>query len=312
MSLLGNLLVGAIASVSASDEPLPGPGGLIPPGATIEKLWGEGSFTEGDALAGDGAILFSDIGDRIMRFDPATKAVTVFRAASGRANGLIFDPKGRLIAAEGANSGGGRRVSITDRDGTVRTLADRFEGKRFNSPNDVAVDAQDRVYVSDPRYVGDEPRELDFEAVFRIDPDGTVTRLETTAKQPNGVVVSPDGRTLYVADSGPTRQALLALDLADGRVSNPRVLHDFKKGRGIDGMTMTGDGRIVASAGSGQLAGVYVFTPDGKLQGVIPVPEAPTNVEFGGSERKTLYITAGKSLYRIGTTMTGFHLWPPR
>ena len=126
-----------------------------------------------------------------MRFDPETGKTTVFREPSGRANGLIFDPTGRLIAAEGANTGGNRRVSITERDGTVRTLADRYQGKRFNSPNDVAVDRKGRVYVSDPRYVGSEPRELDFEAVFRIDPDGTVTRLETTALKPNGVVDQP-------------------------------------------------------------------------------------------------------------------------
>src|SRR3954470_2610952 len=175
---------------------------VIAPGAKLEKLWGEGIFTEGGALAGDGAILFSDIGDRILRFDPATKAVTVFRDPSGRANGLVFDPKGRLIAAEGANTGGGRRVSITGRDGRVRTLADRYQGKRFNSPNDVAVDRMGRVYVSDPRYVGGEPRELDFEAVFRIDPDGQVVRLATTAARPNGVAVSPDGKTLYVSDNG--------------------------------------------------------------------------------------------------------------
>jgi gluconolactonase len=291
----------------------PGAEAVLAPGARLQKLWGEGSFTEGGALAEDGAILFSDIGDRILRFDPPTEAVSVFREPSGRANGLIFDPKGRLIAAEGANIGGGRRVSITDRGGTVRTLADRYQGKRFNSPNDVAVDKVGRVYVSDPRYVGNEPRELDFDGVFRIDPDGTVHLLETTATKPNGLAISPDGRTLYVADSGPARLALLALDLAaDGSVSGPRVLHDFGKGRGIDGMTVTADGRIVAAAGAGRLAGVSVFSPDGKPLAFIPVPESPTNVEFGGPERKTLYITAGKSLYRVETTMTGHHLWPPR
>ncbi|MEO6809515.1 MAG: SMP-30/gluconolactonase/LRE family protein, partial [Isosphaeraceae bacterium] len=256
----------------------------------------------------DGAILFSDIGNRIMRFDPGSKQVNVFREPGGRANGLIFDPKGRLIVAEGANTGGGRRVSITDLDGNVRTLADRYDGKRFNSPNDVAIDAKGRVYVSDPRYVGDEPRELDVESVYRIDPDGSVHLLNTTAKKPNGLVVSPDQHTLYVSD----RRLLLALDLADdGSVSRPRVLHDFGDGRGIDGMTVTRDGQIVAAAGSGKLGGAYVFSRDGKQVAMIPVPEAPSNVEFGGPERKTLYITAGKSLYRIETTMTGYHVWPP-
>ena len=291
---------------------LPAPAGLLAPGAALETLWGGGSFTEGGALAGDGAVLFSDIGDRVMRFDPKAGSVTVFREPSGRANGLIFTPDGRLIAAEGANTGGGRRVSVTGPDGAVRTLADRYQGKRFNSPNDLAVDRRGRVYFSDPRYGGDEARELDFEGVFRIDPDGRVERLETTARKPNGLAVSPDGKTLYVADSGPTRQALLALDLdGDGRVSNPRVLHDFGTTRGIDGLTVTADGRVVGAAGSGPTAGVYVFSASGKLQGVIPVPEPPTNVEFGGAGRSTLYVTAGKSLYRVATTMTGFHLWPP-
>ena len=285
---------------------------VVAPGATLEKLWGEGAFTEGGALTGDGAILFSDIGDRILKFDPKTKAVTPFRDPSGRANGLIFDPKGRLVAAEGANTGGGRRVSITESDGSVKTLADRYQGKRFNSPNDVAVDAKGRVYVSDPRYVGDEPRELDFEGVFRIDPDGSVTRLKTTAKKPNGLAVSPDGKTLYVADNGPDRRALLALDLdTKGDVSRPRVLVTFE-GRGIDGMTVASDGRVVATAGSGSKAGVSVYRPDGTLDGFIATPEAPSNVEFGGPKRSTLYITAGVSLYRIETQMTGHHLWPPR
>ena len=303
----------ALALTSAPPDDPAASAGLLGPGAALEKLWGDGEFTEGGALAADGSLLFSDIGDRVMKFDPATSTVTPFRDPSGRANGLIFDPKGRLIAAEGANTGGGRRVSITEPSGAVRTLADSYQGKRFNSPNDVAVDASGRVYMSDPRYVGTDPRDLDFEGVFRVDPDGKVTRLETTATKPNGLAVSPDGKTQYVADSGPKRQALLALDLADdGSVSRPRVLHEFGKGRGVDGMTVTSDGRVVATAGSGKTAGIYVFTPEGKLTGVIAVPESPTNVEFAGPDRKTLYVTAGTSLYRIKTTMTGHHLWPPR
>jgi gluconolactonase len=175
------------------------------------------------------------------------------------------------------------------------------------------VDRRGRVYFSDPRYVESEPRELDFEAVFRIDQDGTVTRLETTALRPNGLVISPDGKTLYVSDNGGKRRALIAMDLDEqGRISHPRVIHDFGDDRGIDGMTVTTDGRIVAAAGGGPRSGVYIFSPEGKVLATIPTPEVPANVEFGGDDRKTLYIMAGKSLYRIKTTMTGFHLWPPR
>lgn len=285
---------------------------VLEPGVKVEKLWDEGFFTEGGSLAGDGSILFSDIGTKIMRFDPKTGKTTVFRDPSGRSNGMIFDPEGRLVVAEGANTGGGRRLSITEKDGTIRTLADAYRGKRFNSPNDVAIDRKGRVYFSDPRYVGDEPRELDFEGVFRVDPDGSVTRLETSAYKPNGMVISPDGKTLYVADAGGKRRALIALDLSeDGEVSNPRVLHEFKDSGGIDGMTVTTDGRIVAAGGIGKTDGVVVFSPEGKFLEVIPTPERPANVEFGGEDRKTLYIAAGKGLYRVRTSMTGFQLWPP-
>jgi gluconolactonase len=287
------------------------PAAILPPGAKLEKLWGAGSFTEGGASDSDGSILFSDIGNSIMRFDPKTGKTTPFRSPSGRANGMIFDIRGRLIVAEGANTGGGRRVSITERDGTVRTLAERYNAKRFNSPNDVAVDRDGRVYVSDPRYVGDEPRELDFEGVFLIDLQGFAIRLQTSALKPNGLVLSPDEKTLYISDNGARRRVLIAADRGrTGTVSRPRVIHDFGAGRGIDGMTVTTDGRIVAAAGSGDKAGVVVFASDGKVLASIPTPEAPANVEFGGDDAKTLYICAGKSLYRIPTLMTGYRLWP--
>jgi gluconolactonase len=289
------------------------PAAVIAPGAKLEKVWGEGEFTEGGALAGDGSILFSDIGNRIMRFDPKTGKTEVFREPSGRANGMIFDANGRLIVAEGANIGGGRRVSVTERDGTIRKLADNYDDKRFNSPNDVAVDRQGRVYVSDPRYVGNEPRELDFEGVFLIDLDGFAIRMITATTKPNGLVLSPDGKTLYVSDNGRRRRALVACQVGiDGKTMQPRVIHDFGEGRGIDGMTVTTDGRIVAAGGTAEKAGVMVLSPEGRILATIPTPEDPTNVEFGGDDRKILYICAGKSLYRIKTTMTGFSLWPPK
>ncbi|WP_165066312.1 SMP-30/gluconolactonase/LRE family protein [Paludisphaera rhizosphaerae] len=283
------------------------PSAVVEPLETVEKLWGDGTFTEGGAAAADGSILFSDIGDRIMRFHPDTGETTVFREPSHRANGMIFDAKGRLIVAEGANTGGGRRISITSPDGECRTLADRFEGKRFNSPNDVTVDRKGRVYFSDPRYVGEERRELEFEGVFRVDPDGRIAKLETTATKPNGLTLSPDGKTLYVADNGPERRALIAVDLDEkGNASNPRVIHDFKADAGIDGMTMTTDGRVVAATPRG----VAVFAPDGHRLALIPTPEAAANVEFGGDDHRTLYILAGSSIYRIPTNMTGFHVSP--
>ncbi len=173
---------------------------FVAPDSKLEKVWGDGAFTEGPVEGPDGLIYFSDIGDRIMKFDPKTGKTAVHRDPSGRSNGLKFDAKGRLLACEGANTGGGRRVSVTEKDGSVKALADTFEGKKFNSPNDLTLDSKGRIYFSDPRYAGDEKRELDHESVYRIDNDGTLTRVTTDAMRPNGLVISPDGKTLYVSD----------------------------------------------------------------------------------------------------------------
>src|SRR5262245_50713417 len=289
---------------------------VVPDGARVEKVWGEGSFTEGPAYGPDGRVYFSDIGNRIMAFDPRTGRTAVYREPSGRANGLDFDPQGRLVAAEGANTGGNRRVTITEKDGTVRVLADRWQGKRFNSPNDLTIDKQGRVYFSDPRYTGDQPREIATESVYRIDPNGTVTQIITDVQRPNGVVLSPDMKTLFVADSNRAgNQHLLAYPLRpDGSVGAKRLVYDFGKGgRGIDGMCVDAGGLIYAAAGrvADGNAGVWVFNPDGKKLAVVPTPEDPTNCVFGGPDRTTLYVTAGKSLYRISTGVEGFAVyWP--
>jgi gluconolactonase len=287
---------------------------LVPPGSKLEKVWGEGEFTEGPAYGPGGCVYFSDIGNRIMKYDPATGKTAVYREPSGRANGLDFDPQGRLVAAEGASSGGNRRVTITEKDGTVRPLADRWMGKRFNSPNDVTVDTRGRVYFTDPRYVGDEPRELDLESVYRVDPDGTLARIVTDVQKPNAILLSPDMKMLYVADSNPKgNQHLLAFPLReDGTVGPKRLLHDFGKQRGIDGMCADAKGNIYGAAGRGESGGVYVFSPEGKHLAFIPVPETPTNCVFGDRDRKTLYVSAGKSLYRIKLNAEGFAVyWPP-
>jgi gluconolactonase len=217
------------------------------------------------------------------------------------------------VAAEGANTGGNRRVTRTEKDGTIRVLADRWKGKRFNSPNDLTIDTRGRVYFTDPRYVGREPREIDTESVYRIDPDGTVTQIIADVQKPNGIVLSPDMKTLYLADSNPGRnQHLLAYPLRpDGSVGRKRLLHDFGRGRGIDGMCVDEKGYIYGAAGQGAAGGVYVFSPEGKQFAFIPTPEAPSNCVFAGKDRKTLYITAGKSLYRIKLNVPGFAVnWP--
>jgi gluconolactonase len=286
---------------------------IVPKGAKLEKLWSEGEFTEGPAYGPGGFVFFSDIGNRIMKFDPRTGKTTVFREPSGRANGLEFDAQGRLLACEGANTGGKRRVTRTEKDGTVTVLAAKWKGKRFNSPNDLTIDRQGRIYFTDPRYVGNEPREIDRESVYRIDPDGTVTRIITDVQKPNGIILAPDMKTLYLADSNPNgNQLLLAFPLrADGSVGTKKVLYDFKKGRGIDGMSIDVKGNIYAAAGAGQKAGVYVFNGEGKKLAFIPTPEDPSNCVFGDQDRRMLYVTAGRSLYRIHVAVQGFAIyWP--
>lgn len=286
---------------------------IVAEGSKVEKLWSKGEFTEGPAQGPDSCIYFSDIGNRIMKFDPATGKTTEFRKPSGRANGLDFDPKGRLIACEGANTGGNRRVTMTEKNGKIRVLAESWMGKRFNSPNDLTIDSQGRVFFTDPRYVGNEKRELDKESVYRIDTDGAVTRIIDHVKKPNGIILSPDMKWLYLAENDPKgKRLLLKYPLnKDGSVGKHKVLHDFGKGRGIDGMAIDSKGNVYATAGRGDKAGVYVFSPEGNIITVIPTPESPSNCVFGGKDRKTLYITAGISLYRIKTKIPGFAVyWP--
>jgi gluconolactonase len=298
---------------------------FVPGDARLELIWNEGEFTEGPALAPDGSIDFSDIGNTIFRFDPSSKRVTVRRRPSGKANGLMYDAQGRLVACEGAN-GGGRRLSIEESGGQVRTLAGSWQGKRFNSPNDLAIHPDGRVYFTDPRYAGEEPRELDFEGVFVVQTDGTVEVATREVERPNGILISADGSTAYVADnnnqSGGKRQ-LLAFDVKqDGTLANKRVLFDFGgERRGIDGMTLDTEGNIYATAGREQEAGIYIFAPDGQPRAFVATPGDPTNCVFGGGEDdRTLYITATGpppadpqttrpyALYRIKLAKSGYHL----
>ncbi len=293
-------------------------GDIVPKNAKLEKLWGDGEFTEGPAYGPDHCVYFSDIGNRIMKYDPQTGKTSEYRKPSGRANGLDFDYKGRLIAAEGANTGGNRRITITDVDGAIRVLADKWKGKRFNSPNDLIIDRKNRVYFTDPRYVGDEPREIDTESVYRVDPNGAVTQIINDVQKPNGIILSPNMDILYLADSPVApkgKRLLLSYPLKDDgsvNVGKKKVLHDFGADRGIDGMSIDIKGNIYATAGAGKTAGVTIFDPAGKKLDFIPTPEDPSNCVFGGDDRRMLYITAGKSLYRIHLTIDGFAVYWPK
>lgn len=293
---------------------------FVPEDSDLEILWAEGEFTEGPAAAPDGSIYFSDIGNRMMRFSPESKTVEVVREPSRRSNGLAFDRDGTLVICEGANTGGGRRISRMDTEGNVTTVAETFEGNRFNSPNDLVIDPAGNIYFSDPRYTGDQPRELEFEAVLRISTDGEVSIATRDLAKPNGLLISPDGKTAYVAENNPIgEKLLLAFDVnQDGTFEGRRTLFDFGSGRGIDGMAMDHDGNIYATAGRDELSGIYIFSPTGKQLALIPLPGAPTNCCFGGKQSPTmLYITAAAeppsnqneaqkyALYRINVAVEG-------
>lgn len=290
------------------------------------------AFLEGPAAHADGSVYFSDIaGNRILRREASGK-LSVFRADSGRTNGNTFDAQGRLISCEGAEMGpGGRRQIVrTDLDtGKVTVLADRYEGKRFNSPNDVCVDGKGRIWFTDPRYGPDRSDlEMDVEGVYRIDADGKITRVldQKAIDRPNGVAVSPDDRTLYVIDSHPRvggNRKIWAFEIdADGMPAKKRLVYDFGKGRGGDGMRVDVRGNlwvaagVLTSRGPGETTdvppGVYVISPEGKLLGRIPILEdLMTNLTFGGEGRKTLYVTSGKTLYQIPVKVAGHAVYPP-
>jgi gluconolactonase len=258
-------------------------------------------------------------------------SVTVFRADSGRTNGNTFDAQGRLISCEGAENGPGGRRRIVRTDpatGEIEVLTDRYQGKRYNSPNDVVVDRLGRVWFTDPLYAPDRSiMEQKDEAVYRIDPGGAVTRVITQPAigRPNGLAITPDAKTLYLVDSDPSpggNRKIWALEIStDGAAGKQRLVYDFGRGRGGDGMRLDSRGNLWIAAGisvprhahetADVPPGVYVITPQGKLLGRIPIPEdVITNLAFGGPEKKTLYVTAGKTVYKIQTAVAGYSLYP--
>ena len=221
-------------------------------------------------------------------------------------------------------TGAGRGIVRYEPDGGRTVIGGRFRGSRFNSPNDLAIDAQGRIWFTDPRYHDDyDPMELDHESVFRLDPryDGTwsIHRMTYTATKPNGLLIAPDQRTLYVAQSaygGDSLRQLRAYPILDDDTLGAfRILHDFGPHRGIDGMCLDTAGNIVATAGfeqSGPGPLIYVFAPSGRVIETHPIPEdRPTNCTFGDSDLRTLYVTAGGSLYRARTDRLGLLLYPP-
>ena len=278
----------------------------------FELAAGPFGFTEGPVWDGT-ALRFTDIpAGRVMRFAPDTATTDVFASDTHRGNGLALDAEGRVVVCE---SGAGRVVRY-DLDGRRQVLAERYEGRRLNAPNDVVVDSGGRVWFTDPRYRDRETMELDHDSVYRLDLDGdtvSIARVTFDTTRPNGLVFSPDERTLYVAESphAPAGQRQLRAYpvLDDGSLGPARVLYDFGPYRGIDGMRVDDAGNVVACAGSvddGPGPRIVVFGPDGAVLAEHPVLADPTNCCFGGPDLQTLYVTAKDgNLYRARTDRRG-------
>lgn len=268
---------------------------VVAPGAKLEKLAGGMKFTEGPVwLAQQGGFLvFSDIPANELKRWSASDGLTTFRQPSQHANGNSVDRTGRLVTCEHS----GRRVSVQEKDGTVRTLVDRFDGRRFNSPNDPVVKSDGTVWFTDPTYglPKGESKEQDGNYVFRFDPQTkTTTVVAREFDMPNGLCFSPDEKKLYVADSGKPRHLRVFDVQPDGTLRGGAVFGQIDTGV-PDGIRCDAEGRIYSSAGDG----IHIFTPDGKLIGKILVPETPANLCFGGADGQTLFITARTSLYSI-------------
>ena len=285
-----------------------------------------GGTTEGPVWDGTGLLFTHMSASRIMRYDPERGTSSVYLKETHYANGLMFDQEGTLYACEG----GARRV-VRYSVGGVTVLADSFEGKRLNIPNDLAIDLQGRVWFTDPYYEGAAGpwsedmanKDLDHDSVYRLDPqpDGgwDVARVTFDTTRPNGLLFSLDHKTLYVAQSGrrpDEKRQLRGYPVQDnGSLGEHRVLHDFGAARGIDGMVLDRDGNIVATAGhrqGGPGPMIYVFPASGEVLEAHPIPEdRPTNCSFGGSDLKTLYVTTGDGhLFEARTERQGRLLYP--
>ncbi len=292
---------------------------LVPPGAQVEKVRGDLRFTEGPLWVRPGGyLLLSDLmANAMMKWTPDGN-LSVYRGAvfpgsfpDGAligSNGLTLDHARRIVAAEHGN----RRVIRIEKGGSVRILADRYQGKRLNSPNDVVVKKNGDIYFTDPpalyRTYPDGPgkpqQELDFNGVYRVTAAGKLELLMKDVQYPNGIAFSPDEKKLYVSSSRPDKYWMEYDVKSDGTLANGRRFADVTNdaGEGVpDGMKVDTLGNIYATA----LDGVLIFSPQGKRLGTIQIPELPSNCAWGDADGKTLYITARTGLYRIKLNVGG-------
>lgn len=298
--VIGAAFLGGAESVPVAPGNDPAFAEVFAAGTVVEKLadHGKGTFLEGPVWLPEGFLVYSDIPhDRLLRWPPLEGTDGVFRTPSGRTNGNARW-QGRLLSCEQTP----HRLAATAADGSVTTLVEAFAGKPFNSPNDLALHPDGAIWFTDPTW-GMRPRtqEQEHRGVYRFEPaTGAIAEVVADFEQPNGICFSPDHQTLYVSETGkrPSIRAFRVIDgkaLADGRTF-------AVVGAGVpDGMKTDTEGRLYV----GIKTGVEVFAADGRRLGLIPVPETTANLCFGGPDRRTLYLTASTSLYRVNVLTTG-------
>lgn len=266
---------------------------VVAPAAEMKKLAGDFRFTEGPAADAQGNIYFTDIpNNRILKWSVADGRLSIFREKSGGANGLYFDREGNLLVCEGTR---GRLVAIAP-DGTLTILADEYDGKPFNSPNDLWIDPKGGVYFTDPRYGSRDNLPQDGEHVYYLTPDrARVIRVIDDMVRPNGLIGTREGRLLYVADHGDGKTFAYTVN-DDGTLSDKKLFAP----EGSDGMTIDNRGNIYLTTRV-----VAVYSRDGEKIEEIKVPEGPANLTFGGQGRRMLFITARTSLYSLPMAVRG-------
>jgi gluconolactonase len=290
---------------------------IVPPAAKIEKLAGGFTFTEGPVWIHEGYLLFSDIPNNVIRKWTPNGEVSVFLEKSGYegtdappgafigSNGLTLDSEGRLVICEHGNG----RVTRLEKDGTRTVLADKYQGKRLNSPNDAVFKSDGWLYFTDPPYGfvkqdEDPKKELKFNGIYRVK-DKKLELLHKDMTRPNGLAFSPDEKFLYVANSDPAKKVWMKFEVtAKGQLANPQVFYDATSAteEGLpDGMKVDQKGNLYCT-GPG---GVWIFSPEGKHLGRIKPPEIPANCAWGDADGKTLYMTARTGLYRIKLGVAG-------
>ena len=291
MRLLQLLILTCLVSFATRPAPAGEPS-LVAPDAKVEKLAGGFKFTEGPAVDAKGNMFFTDIPNNRIHIWSVEGKLSTFREKSGGANGLFFDKDGNLIACEGGN----RRLTSITGAGEVTVLADKYNGKRLNSPNDLWIDPAGGIYFSDPRYGSKEGLEQDGFHVYYISADRKqITRVTNDLKMPNGVLGTSDGKLLYVADPGASKTYAYPIE-GPGKLGEKKLFAE----QGSDGMTLDEKGNLYLTG-----KGVIVYSPAGKKIETIAVPEGPANVCFGSKDRRTLFITARTSLYAVAMRVRG-------